>query len=552
MTKPTELAAWQALTQHHARLGGTTLADLFAADPARFANFSSRFGDITLDYSKNRITDVTLGLLLDLAREAGLEEARARLFGGEAINNTEHRPALHMALRAPATHGGKGLAFKAGGKDGGKDVAPLVARELDALCDFADEVRSGAFKGATGKRIRHIVNIGIGGSDLGPALIVDGLRPDIGGKMQLDFVSNVDGAHLVSVLENADPAKTLFIVASKTFTTAETMANAKTARKWLADKLGAAAVDRHFVAVSTNIDAVKEFGIHPDRMFRFWDWVGGRYSLWSAIGLSIILAVGAHKFRDLLAGAAAVDRHFLEAPLTQNLPVIMGLLQVWHRNFCGHASQAILPYAQDLWRLPAYLQQLEMESNGKRVTREGVPVTWATSPVIWGQAGTNGQHAFHQMLHQGSEPVPCDFILVARDRAGLPDQHHMLFANGLAQSAALAFGKSADTVGAEMKAAGKPTDDVSFLTPHRTFPGNRPSSTLLLPVLDPYHLGALIALYEHKVFVAATIWGINPFDQWGVELGKEMANALLAGKGGPADSSTAGLMALYDSYTHRK
>lgn len=548
MTKPTELSSWKCLVEHQTKLKGTTLASLFAADQTRFANFSARFGDVVLDYSKNGVSDVTMGLLFDLAREAGLDEARARLFGGARINNTENRPALHMALRAPAAHGGKGLGFAIDGKD----VSPQVERELDLLCDFADEVRMGAFKGATGKRIRHIVNIGIGGSDLGPALIVDGLRADIGGKMQLDFVSNVDGAHLDLVLSRADPEKTLFIVASKTFTTAETMANAKAARKWLAGKLGEAAVDRHFVAVSTNIEAVTAFGINPKRMFRFWDWVGGRYSLWSAIGLSIILAVGPHKFRDLLAGAAAVDRHFAEAPLTQNLPVIMGLLQVWHRNFCGFGSQAILPYAQDLWRLPAYLQQLEMESNGKRVTRDGQPVGWQTSPVIWGQAGTNGQHAFHQMLHQGSEPVPCDFILTARDRSTFPEQHQMLFANGLAQSAALAFGKSAEAVSAEMKATGKSAEDVAFLTPHRTFPGNRPSTTLLLPVLDPYHLGALIALYEHKVFVAATIWNINPFDQWGVELGKEMANALLAGKGGPADSSTAGLMALYDSYTHRK
>lgn len=548
MTNPTKLPAWAALSAHHASLRDTTIAALFASDPARFKNFSIRQGDITLDYAKNRVTDVTMGLLLDLAREAGVDQARKDLFAGARVNNTEGRPALHMALRAPAAHGHTGLAFTADGKD----VAPQVSQELDALCDFADEVRLGAFKGATGKRIRHIVNIGIGGSDLGPALIVDALRPDIGGKLALDFVSNVDGAHLDQVLAKADPEKTLFIIASKTFTTAETMANARSARAWLAKKLGDGAVDRHFVAVSTNIAAVKDFGIDPKRMFRFWDWVGGRYSLWSAIGLSIIIAVGPAKFRDLLAGAAAIDRHFLEAPLERNLPVIMGLLQVWHRNFCGHASQAILPYAQDLWRLPAYLQQLEMESNGKRVMRDGDAIAWLTSPVIWGQAGTNGQHAFHQMLHQGSEPVPCDFILVARDRSAFPEQHHMLVANGLAQSAALAFGKSAAAVSAEMKAAGKSAEDVAFLTPHRTFPGNRPSTTLLLPVLDPYHVGALIALYEHKVFVAATIWGINPFDQWGVELGKEMANALLAGKGGPADSSTEGLMALYDSYTHRK
>lgn len=548
MKKPTELSPWKFLVDHHAKLKSTTLTSLFAADPARFANFSVRFDDIVLDYSKNVVSDVTMGLLFDLAREAGIDEARGRLFSGACINNTENRPALHMALRSPAAYHDKRLPFAIVGKD----VLPMVERELDLLCDFANEVRMGAFKGATGKRIRHIVNIGIGGSDLGPALVVDALRPDIGGKLELDFVSNVDGAHLDLVLGNANPEKTLFIIASKTFTTAETMANAKAARKWLVDKLGEAAIDRHFVAVSTNIDAVTAFGIDAKRMFRFWDWVGGRYSLWSAIGLSIVLAIGPHKFRDLLAGAAAVDRHFVEAPLSQNLPIIMGLLQVWHRNFYDHASQAILPYAQDLWRLPAYLQQLEMESNGKRVTRDGQPVEWATAPAIWGQAGTNGQHAFHQMLHQGSEAVPCDFILVARDRSAFPHQHQMLFANGLAQSAALAFGKSSETVSAEMRAAGKSSEDIAFLVPHRTFPGNRPSTTLLLPVLDPYHLGALIALYEHKVFVAATIWNINPFDQWGVELGKEMANALLAGKGGPADSSTAGLMALYDGYAHRR
>nr|WP_298681716.1 glucose-6-phosphate isomerase [uncultured Dongia sp.] len=548
MTNPTQLPAWKALEAHQAKLKDTTLTQLFAGDAARFQNFSARFGDIVLDYSKNGVTDVTMGLLFGIANEAKLDTARARLFGGEKVNNTEGRPALHMALRAPAAHGGNALKFKIDGKD----VGPLVEAELELMFDFADQIRHGAFKGATGKRIRHIVNIGIGGSDLGPALIVDALRPDIGGKLTLDFVSNVDGAHLDAVLAKADPEKTLFIIASKTFTTAETMANARSARKWLAGKLGEAAVDRHFVAVSTNIAAVQEFGIDPARMFRFWDWVGGRYSLWSAIGLSIILAVGPHKFRDLLAGAAAMDRHFLEAPLTENLPVILGVLQVWHRNFCGMGAQAVLPYAQDLWRLPAYLQQLEMESNGKSVTRAGAPVGWSTSPVIWGQAGTNGQHAFHQMLHQGSEAVPCDFILVARDRSAFPDQHHMLFANGLAQAAALAFGKSGAAVSAEMAAAGRDVATVASLTPHRTFPGNRPSTTILLPVLDAYHLGALIALYEHKVFVAATIWDINPFDQWGVELGKEMANALLAGKGGPGDSSTAGLMALYDSFTHRQ
>jgi glucose-6-phosphate isomerase len=547
MSDPTKLAAWQALQDHHARLGDVTIAQLFASDPARFQSFSARFDDVTLDYSKNRISDVTVALLLDLAREAGLEQARADLFAGKAVNNTENRPALHMALRAPAAHDGKGLAFAVNGKD----TAPDVEHELDHLFGFAQEVRTGAFTGATGKRIEHIVNIGIGGSDLGPALIVDALRPDIAGRFRLDFVSNVDGAHLDQVLAGTDPETTLFIIASKTFTTAETMANGRAARKWLAQKLGEAAVDRHFVAVSTNIAAVEAFGIDPKRMFRFWDWVGGRYSLWSAIGLSIVLAIGPAKFRDLLAGAAAMDRHFLEAPLQQNLPVILGLLQVWHRNFCGHAAQAILPYAQDLWRLPAYLQQLEMESNGKSVTREGVPVTWATSPVIWGQAGTNGQHAFHQMLHQGSEPVPCDFILTARDRSAFPDQHHMLFVNGLAQSAALAFGRTGDTVAAEMRKAGQDEATVARLTPHRTFTGNRPSTTIFLPVLDPYHVGALIALYEHKVFTASTIWGINAFDQWGVELGKDMANALLAGKNGPSDSSTAGLMALYDARARR-
>ncbi|TDQ83326.1 glucose-6-phosphate isomerase [Dongia mobilis] len=548
MSDPTRLPAWQSLGQHHAQLGATTIAELFAADPDRFRNFSARFGDLVLDYSKNRISDVTLSLLFDLAREAGLDQARADLFAGKPVNNTENRPALHMALRAQAAMRDKPLVFAAAGVA----VAPDVTQELDHMFGFAQEVRLGAFLGATGKRLQHVVNIGIGGSDLGPALVVDALRPDIDGRMVLDFVSNVDGAHLDAVLARTDPETTLFIIASKTFTTAETMANARAARKWLAAKLGEAAVDRHFVAVSTNIEAVRAFGIDPQRMFRFWDWVGGRYSLWSAIGLSIVLAIGPAKFRDLLAGAADMDRHFLEAPLQENLPVILGLLQVWHRNFCGHATQAILPYAQDLWRLPAYLQQLEMESNGKSVTRDGGPVTWETSPVIWGQAGTNGQHAFHQMLHQGTEPVPCDFILAARDRSSLPAQHQMLFANGLAQSAALAFGRSAADVAAAMRAAGQDGAVIERLVPHRSFAGNRPSTTIVLPVLDAYHLGALIALYEHKVFVAATIWGINPFDQWGVELGKELANALLAGSDAPADSSTAGLMALYDAAARRR
>lgn len=548
MSNPTKLPAWRALEEHHQLLGSITLADLFAADNARFGNFSAKCGDLVMDFSKNRISDVTLSLLCDLAREAGLEAARANLFAGKAVNNTEGRPALHMALRAPAAYHGAALAFAVDARD----VAPDVEHELDRMFGFAQDVRLGAFTGATGQRIEHIVNVGIGGSDLGPALIVDALRPDSEGRFVVDFVSNVDGAHLDQVLARTDPAKTLFIVASKTFTTAETMANARAARKWLAEKLGEAAVARHFVAVSTNIEAVKAFGIDPKRMFRFWDWVGGRYSLWSAIGLSIVLAVGPARFKDLLAGAAAMDRHFLETPLPQNLPVILGLLQVWHRNFCGHASQAILPYAQDLWRLPAYLQQLEMESNGKSVTRDGEPVTWATSPVIWGQAGTNGQHAFHQMLHQGSEPVPCDFILTARDRTAFPDQHHLLVANGFAQSAALAFGRSAEAVATAMRQAGADEATITRLVPHRVCPGNRPSTTLLLPVLDAYHLGALIALYEHKVFVASTIWGVNAFDQWGVELGKDMANALLAGRDGPSDSSTAGLMALYDAGAHRR
>ena len=546
MSDPTKLPAWQALLAHHARLGDTSISDLFAGDPARFQNFSVAFGDITLDVSKNRISDVTLSLLCDLAREAGLDRARADLFAGKRVNNTENRPALHMALRGPAAHKDP-MAFAIDGRD----VAPDVLQELDRMFGFAEEVRSGAFTGATGKKIVHIVNIGIGGSDLGPALVTDALRPDIAGRLHCHFVSNVDGAHLRQVLTAIDPETTLFIIASKTFTTAETMANGRAARAWLAEKLGEAAIDRHFVAVSTNIEAVRAFGIDERRMFRFWDWVGGRYSLWSAIGLSIVLAVGPAKFRELLAGAAAMDRHFLETPPPQNLPVILGLLQVWHRNFCGFGSQAILPYAQDLWRLPAYLQQLEMESNGKRVTRDGSPVTWATAPVIWGQAGTNGQHAFHQMLHQGPEPIPCDFILTARDRSALPEQHHMLVANGLAQAAALAFGRSAEAITDAMRKAGADEAAISRLAPHRVCPGNRPSTTLLLPVLDPYHLGALIALYEHKVFVASTIWGINAFDQWGVELGKDMANALLAGQGGPADSSTAGLMALYDARARR-
>jgi glucose-6-phosphate isomerase len=461
------------------------------------------------------------------------------MFGGEKINNTENRAVLHVALRNRSNRPIK---------VDGRDVMPAVNAVLAKMRDFAERVRNGTWLGATGKRIRYVVNIGIGGSDLGPAMVTQSLRRFRHPEMQFHFVSNIDGAHLEATLDQVVAEETLFIISSKTFTTQETMTNAHSARNWLTSRVNAGgAVTKHFVAVSTNAKGVTEFGIDAANMFEFWDWVGGRYSLWSAIGLPILLAVGWEGFEQLLAGAHAMDRHFAEAPLEGNLPVILALIGVWYVNFWKAASIAVLPYAQDLARLPAYLQQADMESNGKGTTRQGKAVQTPTGPILWGEAGTNGQHAFYQLIHQGTHLIPCDFILAARADGSFDDHHRLLAANCFAQTQALMLGKTPDEVRAEMSAAGMDDAKIKQILPYRTFPGNRPSNTILLRRLDPYHLGMLIALYEHKIFVQGVLWNVNSFDQWGVELGKQLAGDILSGSGAHRDGSTEGLMALYDA-----
>jgi glucose-6-phosphate isomerase len=518
------------------------LRDLFAKDPQRFQNFQAKLGDLVIDYSKNLIEIADLKLLHDLAKAAEVEKWRDRLFAGEHINSTEDRAVLHMALRA------SGGAFE----DKGADVLAGIRAVQERMRAFADAVRDGKWRGATGKPIRRVINIGIGGSDLGPKMVTAALRPYRHPRLDMHFVSNVDLAHLDSALKGAEADETLFIIASKTFTTQETMANAMSAKAWFAERIpDPAAVAKHFVAVSTNAKAVSAFGIDTANMFEFWDWVGGRYSLWSSIGLPILLSVGWDNFRALLDGAADMDQHFRTAPIPENLPVVLGLLGVWYIDFWDAQSHAVLPYAQDLELLPSYLQQLDMESNGKSVARNGQPVEMPTAPVVWGEPGTNGQHAFHQLLHQGTPLVPCDFIVVANGHTALgakaTDEHqNLLVANALAQTQALMLGREAAEVEAEMKKAGADAETIARVVPFRVFSGNRPSTTMLMPALTPWHLGALIALYEHKIFVQGVIWGINSFDQWGVELGKKLANDILAGTGAARDASTAGLMALYD------
>ncbi len=520
---------WAALSAHGERMKGRTLRALFAEDPGRVAALSASLDDLTLDFSKERLDAPALAALLDLARAAGVEARRDAMAAGEAVNATEGRPALHMALRghvAPAT---PGVA----------EVGPT----LDRLLAFAEAVRGGAYAAADGGRFSDVINIGIGGSDLGPVMAARALAPDVDGPRP-HFVSNVDGAHLADVTRGLDPARTLVIVASKTFTTQETMTNAASARAWLRGALGEAG-DGHLAAVSTNIPACAAFGVPEARVFGFWDWVGGRYSLWGAIGLPVAVAVGAARFRALLGGAAAMDRHFLTAPLAANLPVLLALVGLWRRNVLGMPTVALIPYDQRLERFPAYVQQLDMESLGKRVARGGAPVAHATGPVIWGEPGTNAQHSFFQLLHQGTDPIPVEFIVAARPRETMGDHHAKLLANCLAQSAALAFGKTETEVRAEMAARRVAQAEIDRLAPHRTFPGDRPSTTILHRMLDAFSLGRLIALYEHKVFVQAAIWDVNPFDQWGVELGKEMAGALLpAVQGGPADAFDASTRAL--------
>lgn len=513
---PTLLPAWGELKKHQKHIASTSLKSMFAEDPKRFSRFSLELDGLLLDYSKNRINDETIDLLTKLAEQAKIKEHALAMAAGEKINVTEHRAVQHMALRAPQN---ARLLLD------GQNIIPEIQRVLEQMAGFSDSIRNGHWRGVTGKPIRRIINIGIGGSDLGPAMANEALRAFRQKNIDLHFVSNVDGAHLERALSNANAEETLFLIASKTFTTQETMANAQSAKAWLLDKLDdhRDAVKLHFAAISTNEEAVRAFGIDPANMFIFWDWVGGRYSLWSAIGLSLMIAIGWENFRDLLAGAHCMDRHFLEAPIHENMPFLLGLIGIWNSNFLNAPSYAILPYAQDLHLLPAYLQQLDMESNGKSVRRDGEKVTYSTGPILWGQAGTNGQHAFYQLIHQGTHLIPCDFIFAAKDDSLFPQQKKLLAAHFLAQPQALLLGKE------------------NLTEPHRHFPGDHPSNALLLHRLDPYRLGMLIALYEHKVFVQGALWGLNSFDQWGVELGKQLANDILDKNGARKDSSTAGL-----------
>jgi glucose-6-phosphate isomerase len=532
------LEVWRRLEEHRDRMRDVHLRTLFAHDPDRFAKFSLRLDDLLMDFSKQRLTGETLRLLIELAGVTGVEAQRDRMFAGERINATEGRAVLHVALRRPAT---RPLLLD------GRDVMPEVAAARDHLAAFSTAVRSGAWTGARGHRVTDVVNLGIGGSDLGPAMVTEALTPYARQGPRLHFVSNVDGAHLDETLRQLSPATTLFVVASKTFTTQETMANARSARAWLVAALGEAAVAQHFVALSTNAAEVARFGIAAGNMFLFWEWVGGRYSLWSSIGLPIAIAVGADHFAALLDGAAEMDEHFRTAPAARNLPLVAGLVGIWNANFLGAHTHAVLPYDQSLRRLPAFLQQLDMESNGKGVTRDGDPIDVASGPIVWGEPGTNGQHAFYQLMHQGTRLVPCDFLVAARPHHALPEHHELLLANCFAQSEALMRGKTADEARAELAAAGLPEAEVTRLTPHKVFPGNRPTTTLLYRQLDPRTLGRLLAFYEHKVLVMGAVWGINSFDQWGVELGKVLANRIRPELDAPAeatghDVSTNGLI----------
>ncbi|MEU9994956.1 glucose-6-phosphate isomerase [Streptomyces sp. NPDC050848] len=530
---------WAALGKHREQLGDTHLRELFAADQDRGTAYTLRVGDLYLDYSKNLVTDETLALLRELAAATGVAELRDAMFRGEKINTTEDRAVLHTALRAP-----RDAVIEVDGEN----VVPAVHAVLDQMAAFADKVRAGEWTGHTGKPIKNIVNIGIGGSDLGPAMAYEALRAYTQRDLTFRFVSNVDGADLHEAVRDLDPAETLFIVASKTFTTIETVTNATSARNWLLTGLRAdqAAVAKHFVALSTNAEKVQDFGIDTANMFEFWDWVGGRYSYDSAIGLSLMIAIGPEHFREMLDGFHLVDEHFRTAPPEENAPLLLGLLGVWYGGFFDAQSHAVLPYSHYLSKFTAYLQQLDMESNGKSVDRDGNPVDWQTGPVVWGTPGTNGQHAYYQLIHQGTKLIPADFIGFAEPVAdllpGLVAQHDLLMANFFAQTQALAFGKTADEVRAEGVA--------EELVPHKTFQGNHPTTTILSKELTPSVLGQLIALYEHKVFVQGAIWNIDSFDQWGVELGKVLAKkiepVLTAGKGGDElDGSIAGLVATY-------
>jgi glucose-6-phosphate isomerase len=534
--------AFNNLKQHYEDARHLNMRRLFEEDSQRFEKFSLQFQDILLDYSKHLITDESLSLLLDLAKASNVEDWRDRMFHGEKINDTEHRAVLHIALRNRSENA---ITID------GEDVMPAVRSVIEHMSDFAGRVRSGEWKGYTGKRITDVVNIGIGGSDLGPKMVYEALKPYRHPDMRAHFISNIDGAHTEEVLEQLDPETTLFIVSSKTFTTQETITNANTARQWfLAAADDPQHIARHFVAVSTNRTAVIDFGINPDNMFEFWDWVGGRYSLWSAIGLSIVLLVGVENFIALLEGAHAMDTHFASTPLNRNMPVILAMLGVWYNNFFGAETHAILPYDHYLRSLPMYLEQADMESNGKSVDRDGHHVNYNTGPIVWGATGINGQHAFYQLIHQGTKLIPADFIASEQTHSRLKTQHDIMMSNFFAQTEALMRGRTMEETCEAIERAGLKVDDVRDRLPHMVFEGNHPSNTILLKKLTPYNLGSLIALYEHKIFVQGIIWNLNSYDQWGVELGKQLAKTILgeieSGEVTTAhDSSTSSLIRHY-------
>ncbi|MCW8919291.1 MAG: glucose-6-phosphate isomerase [Gammaproteobacteria bacterium] len=510
--------AWRALYRHFEGAAGVHLRRLFVDDPHRFDKYSIHFNDILLDYSKNIVTGETMSLLFKLAREARVSDWTQQMFSGQPINFTEKRPALHVALRNRSN-----TPIRVSGED----VMPEVNRVLEKMKHFCSKVQGGAWRGYTGKRITDVVNIGIGGSDLGPKMVTEALKPYAHGALQVHYVSNVDGTHVAEEMRRLNPETTLFIVSSKSFTTQETLTNAHTARRWLVEQLhDEAAVASHFVAVSTNTEAVEAFGIDSENMFEFWDWVGGRYSLWSAIGLSIALYLGFEQYEALLSGAHAMDQHFLRTPLEQNLPVVLALLGIWYSSFFGAETQAILPYDQYLNRFTAYLQQADMESNGKRIDRDGAVVDYATGPIIWGESGTNGQHAFYQLIHQGTKLIPVDFMAPVETHNPLGEHHTILLANFFSQSEALMLGRTEAQAREELTARGLAGEELEELLPHVIFPGNRPSNSIMFRKLTPYTLGSLIAMYEHKIFVQGVIWRINSFDQWGVELGKQLAQSI--------------------------
>ena len=543
-TDPTTTLPWSELEMHLHEMASRHMKDLFAQDPDRFDKFSQTFEDILLDYSKNLVTEETLAMLYRLARECGVREATEQMFSGAKINDTEGRAVLHVALR------NRNLDVTVDGEHVGKQVGEV----LDRMRDFSGRVHDGSFTGRTGKRLTQVVNIGIGGSDLGPVMVTEALKPYWIDGREVYFVSNIDGTHLAEVLRRVDPETTLFLIASKTFTTQETMTNARSARQWFYDNGGTEAdVAKHFVALSTNIEGAQAFGIAADNIFGFWDWVGGRYSLSSAIGLSIALTIGFDHFSALLDGLHSMDEHFRSEPLENNMPVKLALLGIWYTNFFGAETEAILPYDQYLHRFPAYFQQGNMESNGKSVDRDGEPVDYDTGPIIWGEPGTNGQHAFYQLIHQGTRLIPCDFIAPAISHNPIGDHHAILLSNFFAQTEALMNGKTARQVADELRAAGKSEAEIAELVPFKVFEGNRPTNSILVRKITPYVLGQLIALYEHKIFVQGVIWNIYSFDQWGVELGKQLAKAILpelSGEGAVSshDSSTNGLINAYKDW----